>query len=183
MPRKTGDLLSPATSSGLPANATPTALNSDVLPETIAERAGEIRQSSWKRTKSDTGSQQASKRNYSALVAALQTLGYSIPGFIATAVVSLEGRSIAQVAVYDLDIAPVCGYFSAMLQGALHSLDQGTWGNYKDTIMTSDTHHILLRLVGSARETFQVLITSRESDPAESLEEMANVEAAIASAL
>ena len=177
------DPLSPATSSELPANGTPAALNSDVLSGNIAERAGEIRQSSWKRTKSDTGSQQASKRNYSALVAALQTLGYSIPGFIATAVVSLEGRPIAQIAVDDLDIAPMCGYFSAILQGTLHSLDQGIWGNYEDTIITSDTHHILLRLVGSAREIFQVLITSRESDPVESLEEMANIEAVIASAL
>jgi len=180
MPR---DPLSPATSSELPANGTPAALNSDVLSGNRAERAGEIRQSSWKRTKSDTGSQQASKRNYSALVAALQTLGYSIPGFIATAVVSLEGRPIAQIAVDDLDIAPMCGYFSAILQGTLHSLDHGTWGNYEDTIITSDTHHILLRLVGSAREIFQVLITSRESDPVESLEEMANIEAAVASAL
>ena len=180
-PRKTGDLLSHATSSELPANGAPEALNSDV--GNVAERAGEIRQSSWRQTKSDTGSQQASKRNYSALVAALQTLGYSIPGFIAAAVVSLEGRPIAQVAVDDLDIAPMCSYFSTILQGTLRALDQGTWGSYEDTIITSATHHILLRFVGSVRETFQVLITSRESDPVESLEEMANVEAAIASAL
>ncbi|TMC16977.1 MAG: response regulator [Chloroflexi bacterium] len=38
------------------------------------------------------GAQRARKRNYPALVAALQTLGYSITGFIAAAVVSLDGQ-------------------------------------------------------------------------------------------
>ena len=177
------DLLAVATSSELPANGPPSALKSNVLSRNTAERGDPIRQDSWKRSKSDTGSQQAAKRDYSTLVAALQTLGYAIPGFIATAVVSLEGRPIAQVAVDDLDVAPMCGYFSAIMQGILHSLDQGTWGDYEDTIITSGTNHILLRLVGSARETFQVLITSRDADPLESLQEMANIEAAIASAL
>ena len=124
-----------------------------------------------------------SKRNYSALVAALQTLGYSVPGFIATAVASLDGQPIAQVAVNDLDISPVCKHFGNILQAALLSLDQGSWGQHEDTVITSVEHYILLRVVGSARNAFQVLITTREGDPMESLEVMANVEGAIGSAL
>ncbi|GAC1633526.1 MAG: hypothetical protein NVS4B7_20580 [Ktedonobacteraceae bacterium] len=129
------------------------------------------------------GTQRPSKPNYQALVAALQTVGYSIKGFIAAAVVGLDGHPIAQVAIDDLDISPMCNYFSHILQGALQSLEQGTWGNHEETILTSTTRHMLLRLVGNKRDAFQVLITTRESEPAESLEIMANVEGALAAAL
>src|SRR5205807_8008554 len=129
------------------------------------------------------GAQPARKRNYPALVAALQTMGYSIAGFIAAAVVSLDGQPIAQVAVDDLDISQMCRYFSIILQGALQSLEHGQWGAYADTVITSTQQHILLRLVGSEKDAFQVLVTRRESDPAESLEVMTNVEGAIAAAL
>jgi len=124
-----------------------------------------------------------SKRNYPALVSALQTLGYSLPGFIASAVVSIDGQPIAQVAVEDLDISPLCSEFSALLRGALLTLNQGNWGRHEDTIITSTSHHIVLRVLGSESQTFQVLITTRESDPVESLEVMANVEGAIVAAL
>src|SRR2546421_314419 len=129
------------------------------------------------------GAQRSSNRNYPALVAALQTLGYSITGFIAAAVVSLDGQAIAQVAADDLDISQMCGYFSSILRGALQSLEHGHWGSYGDAVITSAHRHILLRLVGSDKDAFQVLITTRESAPAESLEVMANVEGAIAAAL
>jgi predicted regulator of Ras-like GTPase activity (Roadblock/LC7/MglB family) len=129
------------------------------------------------------GAQRSSKRNYTALVAALQTLGYSITGFIAAAVVSLDGQAIAQVAADDLDISQMCGYFSSILRGALQSLEHGHWGSYGDAVITSAHRHILLRLVGSDKDAFQVLITTRESAPVESLEVMANVEGAIAAAL
>jgi CheY-like chemotaxis protein len=125
----------------------------------------------------------AIKRNYPALVAALQTVGYSITGFIAAAVVNLDGQPIAQVAIDDLDISPMCLHFSRVLQGALQSLAESNWGKYEDTIITSADRHILLRIVGSDNEAFQVLITTRESEPAESLEVMANVEGAIGAAL
>jgi len=141
--------------------------------------------SSWERTQSVAGSHSryALKRNYPALIAALQTLGYSIPGFVATAVVSMDGQPIAQVAVDDLDISQMCGYFSSIMQGALFALNQGAFGHYEDTIITSLTHFILIRLIGSGRDTFQVLIVTRDSDPVESLEIMANVEPVIESAL
>jgi predicted regulator of Ras-like GTPase activity (Roadblock/LC7/MglB family) len=125
----------------------------------------------------------AVKRNYSALVAALETLGYSVPGFIASAVVSLNGQPIAQVAIDDIDISLMCGYFSTIMQGALLSLDQGRWGQYGQTVITSATHHILLRIVGSEKDAFQVLITTHESNPTVSLEVMVKVDATIASAL
>jgi CheY-like chemotaxis protein/predicted regulator of Ras-like GTPase activity (Roadblock/LC7/MglB family) len=122
-------------------------------------------------------------RNYPALIAALQTVGYSTKGFIAAAVVSLDGQPIAQVAVDDVDISPMCHHFSQILQGALQSLEQGNWGNHQETLISSATRYILLHLVGTNAEAFQVLITTRDTDPVENLEVMANVEAAIATAL
>jgi len=123
------------------------------------------------------------KRNYSALIATLETLSYTIPGFIGTAVISMDGQPVAQVATDDLDIFQMCGHFSSIMQGMLRALDQGAFGHYEDTIITSLTHFILLRLVGSARDTFHVLITTRDADPVESLEIMVNVEHSIESAL
>ena len=137
----------------------------------------------WGANGSASGPFRAVKRNYSALVAALQTLGYTLPGFIASAVVSLDGQPVAQIAIDDLDISLMCGYYSTIVQGALLSLDQGRWGQFKQTVITSATHHILLRIIGNEKEAFQVLITTHEADPKESMEIMANVEDAIASAL
>jgi DNA-binding response OmpR family regulator/predicted regulator of Ras-like GTPase activity (Roadblock/LC7/MglB family) len=186
--RKTDDFSSPATqqaSGPLPANVSASASTSDVLPGNGAVGIDPARASSSERIQpvSDSYSQRAPKRNYSALVGALQTLGYSIPGFIATAVVSMDGKPIAQVAVDDLDISLMCGYFSSIMQGVLLALDQGAWGRYEDMIITSLTHFILLRLLGGNRDTFQVLIITRDTDPEESLQIMANVEPAIEAAL
>lgn len=128
-------------------------------------------------------SAQVTKHNYPALVSALQTLGYSIPGFVAAAVVGLDGQPVAQVAVDDLDISQICGYFSHILLGVIHSLEQVGQGAHEETVITSENRHILLRIVGNKRSAFQVLITTREADPAESLEVMANVEGAISAAL
>lgn len=127
--------------------------------------------------------QRAGKRNYAALVAALQTLGYSITGFMAVAVVDLDGQPIAQVAIDDLDIAPLCQHFSQLLRSALLALDAGRWGEYQDTVISSAERHILLRLVGSEQTAFQVLITTRETNPQETLAIMVNVEGAIEAAL
>lgn len=127
------------------------------------------------------GTPRTQKRNYPALVAALQTLGYGIPGFVAAAVVNMDGQPIAQVAVDELDIAHMCGYFSTILQGVLLSLEYGKWGKYEEVVISSAERHILLRMIDES--AFQVLITSRESDPGESLEVMANVEGAIGAAL
>lgn len=123
------------------------------------------------------------RRNYATLVSALQTLGYAVPGFIATAVLTLDGHPIAQVTVDDLDISTLLGYFSSILQAILHSLDQLGGGNYEETVITSADRHIFLRLLDSTRGIFHVLITTHESDAAAVLKVMANVEAAIEAAL
>ena len=123
------------------------------------------------------------KRNYAALTTALQSLGFSIPGFIATAIVNIDGQPIAQVAVDDQDISRVCEYFSSSMQGMLRVLEEGAFGHYEDTIMTSLTHFILFRLVGSSRDIFQVLIVTRDTDPVECLEIMANIESVLDAAL
>jgi DNA-binding response OmpR family regulator/predicted regulator of Ras-like GTPase activity (Roadblock/LC7/MglB family) len=187
--KKTDDLFPPAVgqvSGPLSSNGPAFALSSnDLLAENLAVETAMARPSSVEVTKPGPGvhPQRSGKRNYSALVGALQTLGYSIPGFVATAVVSMDGQPVAQVAVDELDISLMCGYFTSILQGVLHSLDQGSWGSCEDTIITSHTHHIMLRFLGSEKESFQVLITTHESDPVESLKIIANVEAAIVSAL
>ena len=123
------------------------------------------------------------KRNYAALVSALQTLGYSIPGFIAAAVVSIEGQPVAQVAVDDLDISTLCKYFSALQQGALQVLEQGGWGDGEEVVITSTERHILMRVIGMEKRAFQVLITTREANPVDSLAIMANVEGTMSAAL
>jgi len=142
-----------------------------IAPSREAERPAAARQ------------QSAAKRNYSSLVSALQTLGYTLPGFIASAIVGMDGQPIAQVAMEDQDISGMCGEFSVILKSALLVLQQGSWGQHDDTIVTSATHHILLRVLDREREIFQVLITTRESDPVESLEVLATVESAIIAAL
>jgi DNA-binding response OmpR family regulator/predicted regulator of Ras-like GTPase activity (Roadblock/LC7/MglB family) len=123
------------------------------------------------------------KRNYAALTTALQTLGFSIPGFIATAIVNIDGQPIAQVAVNDQDISRICEYLSSSMQGALRALEVGDFGQYEDTIITSPTHFILFRLVGSSRSIFQVLIVTRDTDPVECLKIMANIEPVLEAAL
>src|SRR5947209_9527268 len=71
-----------------------------------------------------TGPQRVVKRNYNyaSLVSSLQTVGHSVRGFIATAIVGMDGQPIAQITVDDLDISRVCKQFSTILQGVLHSL-------------------------------------------------------------
>lgn len=127
--------------------------------------------------------QRTSKRNYATLVSALQTLGYSVPGFIATAVITLDGHPIAQVTIDDLDISPLFDYLSSIQRRVLRTLDQADWGDYEDMIIASGDRHILLRLIDNNREVLHVLITTKESDPIENLAVMINVEEAIGAAL
>jgi len=129
------------------------------------------------------GPQRTSKRDYSTLVSALQTLGYSVPGFVATAVITLDGHPIAQVTIDDLEISALFGYLSSIQRGVLHTLDQANWGSYEDTVITSSDRHILLRLIDNNREVLHVLVTTKESDPIENLAVMTNVEEAIGAAL
>lgn len=123
------------------------------------------------------------RRNYPALSAALQTLGYSVQGFIASAVVSMDGTPVAQVAVDEMDVSPLCAYFSSVVRGAMQAVELGKGEDYEHTIISSRAQYILLRAVGKKKDVFQVLITTRETSPTESLEVMANVESAIISAL
>jgi DNA-binding response OmpR family regulator/predicted regulator of Ras-like GTPase activity (Roadblock/LC7/MglB family) len=125
----------------------------------------------------------AAKRNYAALVSALQTLGYSIVGFIAAAVVSIDGHPVAQVAIDDLDIANICRYFSTIQKNALQALGNPEEDKYEEIVITSSTRYTLMRIVASDTKAFLVLITTREANPTESLEVMTNVEGAISAAL
>lgn len=120
------------------------------------------------------------KRHYPALAAALQTLGYSVPGFIAAAVAGLDGAPIAQVTIDDTDISPLCLHLCGVVRAALPTLLQD---EYEHLVITSRSRHILLRLVGQQKNFLQILVTARESDPARSLDVMANVEAAITTTL
>ncbi len=123
------------------------------------------------------------KRNYPALAAALQTLGYSVPGFIAAAVVGLDGTPIAQVTMDDTDISPLCAHLSGVAREALQALAQENGDEYEHIVITSRDRHTLLRLVGQKKNFLQALITSREADPAQSLDVMKNIEAAITATL
>jgi len=129
------------------------------------------------------GPQRTAKRDYSILVSALQTLGYSVPGFIATAVITLDGHPIAQVTIDDLDISSLFGHLSGIQLGVLRTLDQAEWGSYEDMVITSADRHILLRLIDNNRRVLHVLVTTKESDPVANLNVMTNVEEAIGAAL
>jgi len=125
------------------------------------------------------------KRNHNstALVSALRTLGYSINGFVAAAVASIDGQPIAQIAVDDLDLSPMCKHFSMIIKSAFQSLDTGAWGEYEHIVLTSADRYVLLRAIGGDRQAFQVLITTRAANPVASDEVMANVEGALTAAL
>jgi DNA-binding response OmpR family regulator/predicted regulator of Ras-like GTPase activity (Roadblock/LC7/MglB family) len=127
--------------------------------------------------------QQVARRNYAALVSALQTLGYTIAGFVAAAVVTSSGLPIAQVAVDDMDISKLCKYFSAIQKSVLSALDQEEWGDYEDTIITSGGRYIMMRMIGNEKKSFLVLMTTRDADPVECLTIIGSVEETINSAL
>jgi len=186
--RKTDDFSAPPSqqkSDLLPTNGSNPTLTTDNLHGNVASVTDTARSSSSERIQStvDAHAGRTQKRNYAALSETLQTLGFSIPGFIATALVSMDGQPIAQVAVDDLDISRLYEYFSNSMQSALRALGEGAFGHYEDTIITSLTHFILFRLVGSSRDKFQVLIVTRDTDPVECLEIMANIEPALEAAL
>ncbi len=125
----------------------------------------------------------AARRNYAALVSALQTLGYSIVGFIAAAVVTIDGYPVAQVAVDDMDVSSMCRCCGIIQRNALQALGHLEKDDYEETIITSSTRHILMRVVDADKKAFLVVMTTREASPTESLEVMANVEGAISAAL
>ena len=186
--RKTDDFstsLSQEESNWLPTNGSNPTLTSDNLHGKAASVTDNVRSSSSEHIQSqvDVHAERTRKRDYAALSEVLQTLGFSIPGFVATALVSMDGQPIAQVAVDDLDISRLCEYFSISIQGAFRALDEGAFGHFEDTIITSLTHFILFRFVGSSRDKFQVLIVTRDTDPVECLEIMANIEPALEAAL
>ena len=125
----------------------------------------------------------AAKRNYAALVSALQTLGYSIVGFIAAAVVSIDGHPVAQVTIDDMDISNICRYFSTIQKNALRALGNTEEDKYEEIVITSSMRYTLMRIVDPDTKAFLVLITTREANPKKSLEVMTNVEGAISAAL
>lgn len=125
----------------------------------------------------------ASKRNYPALAAALQTVGYSVAGFLASAVVGLDGTPIAQVSVDETDISPMCTYLSDIIQGAAQVVEPERGDSCDHVIIASGTRYILLRILTRKRDVFQVLITTRETAPVESLVVLTNVESALVAAL
>ncbi len=126
---------------------------------------------------------QVTGKNYAALVSALQTLGYSIPGFTSAAVIDVNGHPIAQVAIDDADISQTWRLLSVVQQSMLNVLQSDEWGTYEETVMTTTSRHVLMRVIGSDKEAFLVLITTREANFIDSLEIMANVEGAISAAL
>ena len=127
--------------------------------------------------------QQPVSRNYAVLVSALQTLGYTIAGFVAAAIVTIDGQPIAQVVLDDMDISKMCKYFSTIQKGILVALDQEEWGGYEDTVITSAERSIIMRMIGSDKRTFLVLMTTRNANSADSLTVISDVEETIKQAL
>ncbi len=132
---------------------------------------------------SATTVQRAARRNYPAIIATLQSLGYSLPGFVATALATMDGQPIAQVTAEELDFGSMCRDFSTMLQVSFQVLEQGRWGIHEYMVVTSKERRIVIRLVGKDRKAFQVLVTTLEANLSENLDAMARAESAILLAL
>jgi predicted regulator of Ras-like GTPase activity (Roadblock/LC7/MglB family) len=126
---------------------------------------------------------QMTRKSHAALVSALQTLGYSLPGFIAAAVITNDSQPIAQVTIDDADGSQIWQHLGLVQQCAFNALRADEWGTYEETIMTTASRHVIMRAIGSDRQVFLVLITTREANFTESLEIMANVEGAIVATL
>jgi len=126
---------------------------------------------------------QVTRKNYAALVSALQTLGYTLPGFIAAAVIDFDSHLIAQVAMDDTDKSQTWQLLSTIQQSVFNALRSDEWGMYEETTMTTTSRHVLIHTIGSDKKAFLVLITRREANLIESREIMTNVEGAITAAL
>jgi DNA-binding response OmpR family regulator len=120
--------------------------------------------------------------NYAALVSALQSLGYAAPGFIAAALMTVDGQAIAHVSIDETDIVKQCQYFNSIQKTVVSMLQQEGWGDYEHTIITSAGRHLLLRAIRMDAPLFQVVLTSHEITPAECLQLMQNIEGAIRAA-
>ncbi len=121
--------------------------------------------------------------NYASLVAALQTLGYAISGFEAAAIVSMEGQPVAQVSIDDRDLSPLCKMQCLVLKSALQAQDDRKEDPFEDLVIESRSRRVMLRIVGNEKETFLVLITSRDADLSASRDIINNIESAISIAL
>jgi DNA-binding response OmpR family regulator len=187
--RRTDDFpLPPSQQNGdvLPANASNPAITKDNVRRNIESVAAGTSPSpslDSSAITTDIRLRRNQKRNYASLITALQTLGFSIPGFIATALVNIDGHPIAQVVVDNQDISRICDYFGSSMQSVLRAMEVGAFGHYEDTIISSLTHFVLFRLVGSSRDIFQVLIVTHDTNPVECLEIMANMEPELEAAL
>jgi DNA-binding response OmpR family regulator/predicted regulator of Ras-like GTPase activity (Roadblock/LC7/MglB family) len=127
--------------------------------------------------------EESEKYNYPALVSALQTLGYSIHGFIAAAVVGLNGHPIAQVTVDDIDISRLCQSMSGLLRHATQTIGQEQWGDCEQFSVTSAQRRVFVHMLGEKRNAFQMLVTAYDVDLVQCMEIMTNVEGAIEAAL
>ncbi len=127
--------------------------------------------------------QQVARRNYAALVSALQTLGYAIAGFVAAAVVTIDGVPVAQVAVDDIDVSEMSKHLSTIQRSVHHLLSSGEWGSYEDTIITSAERRFFMHGIGSENKAFLILLTTRTADETECLAMISNVEETIGTAL
>jgi DNA-binding response OmpR family regulator/predicted regulator of Ras-like GTPase activity (Roadblock/LC7/MglB family) len=126
---------------------------------------------------------QITRENHAAVVSALQTLGYSLSGFIAAAVIDVDNHPLAQVVIDEQDISQVWQLLSLVQRAALNALQSDEWGAYEETIMTTASRHVLMRTIGSDKKAFLALITTRETNFSLSLEIIADVEGAIVAAL
>jgi predicted regulator of Ras-like GTPase activity (Roadblock/LC7/MglB family) len=125
----------------------------------------------------------ASRRNYTSLVSALQTLGYGLPGFVAAAVASVDGIPLAQVAVDDRDLTDFCRQLTNVIAETRQALVVNGWEFHEQTLITSADGYALIRPVGYKREAFLLVLTTREAIPTSSQPMLVTVEIAIASAL
>lgn len=126
---------------------------------------------------------QMTREKHAAVVSALQTFGYSLPGFIAAAVIDIDSRPLAQVAIDENDMSQVWQLLSLVQRSVVNALQADIWGRYEETLVTTASRRVLIRAIGSDEKAFLVLITTRETNFTPNLEIITNVEGAITAAL
>lgn len=112
----------------------------------------------------------ADAEGMSPLHHALETFAEQVgASCIATAVIRTDGMLVAEYKVrrgQDQDLGSPAYHMAQVMQSSLRALLMGGWGDLEDTIITSNTHSVMLRRLGRAEKgLFHVAVLERSGNP------------------
>jgi predicted regulator of Ras-like GTPase activity (Roadblock/LC7/MglB family) len=102
---------------------------------------------------------------------------------IATALIRADGALLAEYHAQrgqDQDLGSPAYHMANVMQSSLRTLLMGGWGDLEDTIITGNTHSVVLRRLGRAEKgVFHVAVLERSGNPGLCRVRMRNNEAAL----